>query len=400
VTGGNHTPLPRDCNIEKVFMNFELSNEQEMLRDNVRAFLQKEYAFDARREASRSSLGWRPDIWRSFAGPLGILGLSFPERVGGWGGDRIDTMVVMEEMGSVLVLEPYLETIVICGGILSRVGGARADEALRRIATGEEVAAFAWAEPNSRYDFSLVSTLATRDDFGWRIEGVKSVATAGPWASSLIVTARSSGTPGERTGISLFLVDKSTTGIDAVDYPTIDGRRASDFTFDRVRLPPDALLGEEGKAIDLVEQVADEAIAALGAEAVGIMSRLLRDTIDYTRQRRQFGRPISEFQVLQHRMVDMHMAIEMARSATYLVTLKLAAPANERALAASAAKVTVANACRFVGQNAIQLHGAMGMTDEIPLGDYFKRATVIEMEFGSADYHLARYAKLNRGSES
>jgi alkylation response protein AidB-like acyl-CoA dehydrogenase len=202
-----------------------------------------------------------------------------------------------------------------------------------------------------------------------------------------LVTARTSGISGERDGVSLFLVDKSTSGVTTSDYPTLDGRRASDVVFKSFHLPGDCLLGDEGRAITVIEQVADEALAAMGAEAVGL-SRLHEDTVGYTRQRRQFGQPIAGFQVLQHRMVDMYMEIEMARSATYLATLSLSHPAPERAPAASAAKVTVARARRFVGQNAVQLHGAMGMTDELAVSHYFKRATVLEREFGSRTCRL------------
>jgi alkylation response protein AidB-like acyl-CoA dehydrogenase len=256
--------------------------------------------------------------------------------------------------------------------------------------------ACAWAEPLSRYNFASVRTQAVRQGDGWLLSGAKAVAMGAPWASHLLVTARTSGTGAEREGVSLFLVDRHRRGVTVSAYPTVDGRRAGDVTFDAVELSADALIGVEGRALDLLDQVGDEAIAALCAEALGVMARLLEDTVAYTRQRRQFGQPIAGFQVLQHRMVDMYMQVEMARSATYLATMKLGAPAVERALAASTAKVTVANACRFVGQNAVQLHGGMGMTDELAVSHYFKRATMIESEFGTVDFHLARHATLSR----
>ena len=219
---------------------------------------------------------------------------------------------------------------------------------------------------------------------------------AAPWASQLLVTARTGGSVGERSGVSLFLFDRATRGVTLADYPTIDGRRASDLTFDGLHLPADALIGEEGRAMDFLDEAGDQAIAAICAEALGVLGVLQHDTVEYTKQRRQFGQAIANFQVLQHRLVDMYMEAQMAQSATYLVTFKLAGTALERALAASAAKVTVNKACRFVGQNAIQLHGGMGMTDETAVSHYFKRATMIEAEFGSVDFHLTRHAALMR----
>ncbi len=216
--------------------------------------------------------------------------------------------------------------------------------------------------------------------------------TAAPWASHLLVAARTSGGPGERKGLSLFLVSCSTPGVSMRSYPTIDGRRAADVTFDRVRLPPEALVGEEDEAADTIERSIDEAIAAMSAEAVGLLSKLHEDTLEYAKQRRQFGQPIGRFQVLQHRLVDMYMEIELSSSAACLATLRLSAPAQERARAASAAKVMINKACRMVGQSAIQIHGGMGMTDELAASHAFKRATAIELEFGTTDFHLARYA--------
>lgn len=381
-------------------MDFNFTEEQELLRNTLRSFLQDRYPFEQRRAASGAPSGWRPQIWKSLAEDLGVLGMSLPERAGGLGGDPTGTLVVMEELGRALVIEPYLETVVLCGGLLARAGGARADEVLARIGRGEAIVAWAWAEPNSRYDFASLSTTARRQGGGWRLDGVKSVVSAAPWASYMLVTARTSGATTERAGISLFLVDKATRGLSTSDYPTIDGRRAADVVLEDVVVPADALLGEAGQALASLEQAGDEGIAALSAEALGVLATLLRDTVEYTKQRRQFGQPLSSFQVLQHRMVDMYMELEMARSATYLATLKLHATPLERALAASAAKVTVSKACRFVGQNAIQLHGGMGMTDELAVSHYFKRATSIEAEFGTVDFHLARHARLSRAAST
>lgn len=379
-------------------MDFTFSEEQQLLRNSLRSFLADRYTFEARNRAVNSAEGWSPAIWKAFAEELGILGLAFPERVGGLDADAVSTMVVMEELGRALVVEPYLETVVICGGLLRRAGGDVADAALARIATGEQLLAFAWAEPKSRYDFAAIETRASRTASGWRLQGAKAVVKAAPWASHLLVSARTAGNPGERSGVSLFLVDKAAAGVSVTDYPTVDGRRAADVLFDGVELPADALLGSEGEALALIELVSDEAVAALCAEALGVNSRMLDDTVDYTKQRRQFGQPLSSFQVLQHRMVDMYMKVEMSRSATYLATMKLGEAAQERALAASTAKVTTGEACRFVGQNAVQLHGGMGMTDELAVSHYFRRATVMEGEFGSVDFHLQRHAALTRAA--
>lgn len=381
-------------------MDFSFTEEQELLRNSLRAFLRDRYAFEARTAAARDTLGMRREIWTGLAQELGILALSLPERVGGLGSDPVAVMVVMEELGRTLVVEPFLETVVLCGGMLARSGGERADDTLRRIGTGEEIVAFAGSEPQSRYDFGRVATTARRDGAGWRIDGVKSVVTTAPWASQLLVTARTAGQNGEREGISLFLIDAHATGVKTSAYPTIDERRAADIAFEGVHVPADALIGPEGQALEAIEATADATIAALCAEAVGVLSTLHSSTVDYTKQRRQFGQPIASFQALQHRMVDMYMHVEMAQSATYLATLKLASSPLERALATSTAKVTVNQACRFVGQNAIQLHGGMGMTDELAISHYFKRATAIESEFGSVDFHLQRYAALSRAAEA
>ncbi|HKT73159.1 MAG TPA: acyl-CoA dehydrogenase family protein [Steroidobacteraceae bacterium] len=379
-------------------MDFSFSEEQELLRNSLRSFLNDRYTFEQRRAASRSASGWRPELWSALAEDIDILGLSLPERTGGLGGDPVTTMVVMEELGRALVIEPYLESNIICGGLLSRAGGEHADTVLRAMGRGKQIVAFAWAEPGARYELSTVATRATREGGGWRLNGAKAVVTAAPWASKLLVTARTGGAVTDRGGLSLFLIDKDTAGVGTSDYPTVDGRRASDVVFENVHVSAQALIGSEGAAIDTLELATDEAIAASSAEALGVLSRLHSDTVEYARQRRQFGQPISSFQVLQHRMVDMYMEVEMARSATYLVTLNLQAARRERQLAASAAKVTVSKACRFVGQNAVQLHGGMGMTDELAVGHYFKRATVIEAEFGTVDFHLARHAALSRSA--
>lgn len=375
-------------------MDFAFSEEQLLLREGLARYLRDNHSFDVRRANASGERGRGSEIWRAFAKDLGVLGAGFPEAAGGAGGGAVETMVIMEELGSALVTEPYLETVVVAGGLLRQVGGPIALEALRRIIAGELVIAFGWAEPGARYGFSHVTTTARREAAGWRIDGRKVVVSAAPWASQLIVSARTSGKASEPEGVSLFLLDADKPGVGLSEYPTLDGRRAADLVLDNVVAPAEALLGEEGRSLALIERAGDEAIAALSAEAVGVLKRLLRDTVDYAQNRRQFGRPVSAFQALQHRMVDMYLQVELAASACLLATLSLDGPPAECAKAASAAKATISNACRFVGQSAIQLHGGMGMTDELPVSHYFKRATVIENEFGSADHHIARFARL------
>ena len=304
-------------------------------------------------------------------------------------------MVVMEEFGKALVVEPYLGTVVIGGGFLKHGKPAGAAELIERIIAGEITMAFAWAEPQGRYNLSDLKTTARKDGAGYVLNGHKAVVIGAPWASHLIVTARTGGGQRDPEGVSVFLVEADAEGIVTRDYPTVDGHRASEVYFENLTVPAEALIGPEGAALPLVEQVVDEAIAATCAEACGVLRRLHEGTLEYTRQRKQFGAPIASFQVLQHRMVDMFIQVEQAVSMTYMANIKLGEPAAERAKAVSAAKVQIGRACRFVGQNAIQLHGGMGMTDEMAIGHYFKRATMIEGQFGSVDHHLRRYEALS-----
>ncbi|MBE7218906.1 MAG: acyl-CoA dehydrogenase family protein [Caulobacteraceae bacterium] len=376
-------------------MDFSLSEEQTLLRDTLGRFLQDRYDFDARRKVVDSEAGWSPEVWRGFAEELGILGASFSEEHGGLGGGAVENMIVMEALGANLVVEPYLGTVVLGGGALKAAGGPLAEELIPAIVGGEAVFAFAYAEPKGRYDLADLETTARRDGDGWRIDGRKGVVVGAPWATHLLVTARTAGGRRDREGVSLFVVDATAPGISRRDYPTIDGRRASEIAFEGA---PARLLGEADAALPLVEQVVDEGIAAVCAEAVGAMRRMHAMTVDYARQRKQFGRAIADFQVLQHRMVDMFMALEQSVSMTYLATLKLDAPAAERMTAASAAKTKIARSARAVGQDAVQIHGGIGMTDELALGHVFKRTTVIEGLFGDADHHLKRYERLTLGA--
>ncbi len=376
-------------------MDFSFTEEQSMLRDTVASFLQDKYDFETRRGIVKSEAGWRPDYWKAFAEELGILGAPFSEELGGLGGGATENMIVMEEFGKALVIEPYLGTVVIGGGFLKHSGHAGAADLIGKIVAGEATFAFAYAEPQARYTWRDLKTTVRKDGSGYVINGHKAVVVGAPWASHLIVTARTGGGQRDEGGGSVFVVDKAAKGVVTRDYPTVDGLRASEVFFENVAVGADALIGAEGSGLPLVDKVIDEATAAVCAEAVGVLRKLHEGTLEYTKQRKQFGQPIAQFQVLQHRMVDMFIQLEQSVSMTYMATIKLAESDDERAKAISAAKVQIGRACKFVGQNAIQLHGGMGMTDEMAIGHYFKRATLIEGLFGSVDHHLRRYEALS-----
>ncbi|WP_066903059.1 acyl-CoA dehydrogenase family protein [Mycolicibacterium houstonense] len=380
-------------------MDFNLTNEQELLRDGLTKFLASRYDLATSRAAAKTGPGWQPEIWRGFAEELGILGATLPEEAGGIGGGPVESMVIAEALGHALVIEPFIDTVVVAGGLLHRSGNAEAAALLEDIVAGSAVVALAATEPTSGDNWRDVSTTARRDGDDWVLNGSKAMAVSAPLATHLLVTARTSGERADADGISLFLVDiaSMTTRFTAHHYRTVDDRRASDLTFADVRLPAGALLGGEGQAWPLLALARDEGAAAVCAEAVGGMRKVLADTVEYCKQRQQFGQPIGSFQALQHRMVDMHMEVEQAAAAVYLAVLNLDAEPAQRAKAVSAAKATIGRAARFVGQNAVQLHGGMGMTEELAIGHYFKRLTAVQYEFGSTDHHVGRYAELTRG---
>ncbi len=376
-------------------MDFAFTSEQDMLRDTVARLVREQYDFDTRRKVAKSEAGWRPEMWTQFA-ELGLLGASFSEADGGFGGSPIEAMIISEEFGKGLVIEPYLQTVVIGGGFL-RYGGtaAQKEENLAELIGGERRYAFAYSEPKSRFDLSDVSTTAKKDGNGFVLNGHKAVVTGAPFATHLIVTARTSGAQRDAAGVTVFLLPKDAKGVSTRDYPTVDGLRASEVYFENVSVGADAVIGEVGNGMPLIEKVADEAIAALCAEAIGCFKVLNEATISYAKQRKQFGQPIANFQVLQHRMVDMFMAAEQATSMTYMVTLKLGEPDRQRKLAASGAKVQIGKAGKLISQDAVQIHGGMGMTDELNVGHFFKRVTMIESQFGNTDWHLRRYTELS-----
>jgi pimeloyl-CoA dehydrogenase small subunit len=367
-------------------MDFDLSDEQRLLRDNVERLA-------AAAEAAPSGPAWSRERWKQFA-ELGLLALPFAEEDGGLGWGAVETMIVMEAFGKGLVREPYLETVVICGG-LARHGCAEAmrKDLASRIASGELVAAFAHQEREARYGLADVALAARKSGDFYRLDGVKSVVPHGDTADAFFVSARTEGERHQRDGVSLFLVDGKAEGLTRRPFALADGGQGAEIRFDNVGLATSAAIGAAGRASPLIERVVEEAIAALCAEAVGVMNQICDMTLAYLKTRKQFGRPIGSFQALQHRAADMFIALEQARSMAVYATMMVGeSDAAQRSAAISAAKVTVGKSGRFIGEQAVQLHGGIGMTMEYRLGAYFKRLTAIEMTFGDVDHHLLKVA--------
>ena len=376
-------------------MDFDLSEEQRLLDETVRRLIKDEYGFEKRKSYKGSPEGFSRKLWSRYA-EIGLLGLPFAEEHGGFGGSAVESMIVMESFGRGLVLEPYLASVVLGGGIVAAAGSAAQKQAiLPPLAQGKLMLAFAHGEPCSRYALGDVETSAARDGSGYVLNGRKAVVLHGDSADKLVVSARSGGSRRDRKGISLFLVDAKAKGVAVRGYPTVDGQRAAEIVLDEVRIGADALLGAPGEAYAAIEHALDRAIAALCAEAVGIMEVLNATTLDYLKTRKQFGVPIGSFQVLQHRMAEMMLEHEQAKSMAILAALSAdGADAQERRRVISAAKVQIGKSGRFIGQQAIQLHGGIGMTDEYTAGHYFKRLTMIAQSFGDEDHHLERFAEV------
>ncbi len=372
-------------------MDFSYSEIQQALQDSLRRFLAKEYDFEKRRHISRSAAGYSKEHWKALA-ELGVLGLGVPEAHGGMGGSPVDTMLVMESFGRAMVLEPYLPTVVLCGGLVRDLGSeAQQAAVLPAIAMGELILAFAHYEQGSRYALESVTTQAKRAGDGYVLTGAKSVVLAGAQADKLIVSARTAGGVRDGAGVSLFLVDREAPGVTVHGYVTQDGGRAAEVKLADVRVGADALLGQEGAALPAIERAVDLGIAPLCAEPVGAMNALLETTREYLKTRKQFGVPIGKFQALQHRMADMLIATEQARSMAIVAAVKVQSEgAAERRRMVSSAKALVGQSARYVGQQAVQLHGGMGVTDELAAAHLFKRLTVINITFGDVDHHLAQ----------
>ena len=371
-------------------MDFDLNDDQRMLKDSVDRVIADKYGFEQRKGFMKEPDGWSRAMWAQFA-ELGVLGLPFAEEHGGFGGGPVETMIVAEAIGRGLVVEPYLATVVLGGGLIRRAGDAALQaELLPQIAAGDLLLAFAHVERQSRYELHNVATIARNEGGRWRLEGDKGVVLHGDCANKLLVTARTAGATRDRDGIGLFLVDVPSEGVSVRGYPTQDGLRAAEVSLANATGVP---LGDPAGALPSVERVVDEALAFLAAEAVGVMQSMHESTVDYMKQRKQFGRAIGDFQALQHRAVDMYVLLEQARSMALLATMMAGEDdAMERHKAAAAAKVQIGRSGRKLGQEAVQLHGGIGVTMEYMVGHYFKRMSMIELMFGDADTHLAHLA--------
>ena len=375
-------------------MNFDLNEEQQLLQESVQKFVQNDYDFESRRKLVSSDRGYSEAHWQTFA-ELGWLGVPFAEADGGFGGGPIETMLLMQEMGKALVVEPYLATVVLFGGCLRRGGSPEQRERLLGgIVAGELQGALGFTEPQSRFNLLDVATQASAANGGYVLNGLKGVVLNGANADQLIVSARTSGDTRDPEGISLFLVDANAPGVERRGYPTVDGQRAAEVRLNNVRVSNQDLVGELGGGASLLQAVIDEGILAVGAEAVGCMEKLVHTTVEYSKNRKQFDQPIGQFQALQHRMVDMFIAQEQAKSMMYLAAMRMAEAAPDAEKVVAAFKVQVGNSARLVGQEAVQLHGGMGQTDELDVGHYFKRLTVIQHQFGDVDHHLGRFGAL------
>jgi len=376
-------------------MDFDLSEEQSLLRASVDRFVADHYAPAQRAARLYGDPGYSEEHWRLFA-EMGWLGLPFAARYGGYGGTAVDTAVLMESLGRGLVLEPYLSTVVMGGGLVAAAGSDEQKEAtIPRIIAGELTLACACLEPRSRFDPAWVETVAIPSGGGFTLNGHKCVVYQGPSAGAVVVSARTRGAPGERQGVSLFLLDQGLPGMERRDYRTLDGQWASDFFFREVQLGPHALLGSEGEAYPAIEYTLDHAVSAVCAEAVGAMARANEITRDYIRTREQFGVPIGSFQVLRHRWVDMHTEVELAKSMSDVLAMRLRDGDEDSGAMVAAAKIRVGRAAQVVGQGAVQLHGGIGMTDEYVIGHYYKRLLMIDMLYGNQDYHAGRFEQLD-----
>ena len=375
-------------------MDFTFNEEQSLIQDQVDQFVQKEYDWETRQALSNSDLGFGEDNWKKFA-DLGWLGICVSEDSGGFGGSSIESMLIMESFGKGLVVEPFLETVIMSGGLIDDHGSdEQKSSVLEPAISGEMHLALAYAEPQSRFNLSDVVTEAKSDGDSFILNGYKSVVMNGPSADKIIISARTSGAQLDESGISLFIVDANSDGLNKTNYKTVDGRRASDLTLENVSVSKSSLIGDQDKGFAILDSAIDKAILAISAEAVGAMEVLYKTTVEYTKTREQFGTAIGKFQVLQHRMVDMFMEYEQCKSLLYMATMKHEEGAEDAKKAISGLKYQVGKAGKFIGQQAVQLHGGMGVTDELNVGHYFKRLTTVGTIFGNTDYHLKKYTSL------
>jgi len=375
-------------------MNLEFTEEQVLLQDTLNRFLQNDYAFEQRQKLSRQGIGYSEQNWQVLA-EMGLLGIPFEEEYGGFNFGATGLMIVMEAIGKGLIVEPYLATVVLAGQLIQKAGSTDQKQTLLpELIEGKLKLAFAYVERQSRYDLSSVALKAEKYATSFSLTGKKSVVFNAETADKIIVTARTSGGDGDKSGISLFLLDKDSPGITMQHYHTVDGLRASELSFDQVEVGLDALVGELDNAFPVIESVIDSASAAICAEGVGVISQLRERTVEYLKIRKQFSQPLGHFQVLQHRAVDMFMAEEQMRSLAYLASIRIEGSArNEQVKAVSAAKVYLGDARSVVGEQAVQLHGGIGVTDELDVAHYYKRLTMLNNLFGDRDFHLQRFSQ-------
>jgi hypothetical protein len=375
-------------------MNFDFTEEQIMLRDSVARFIQEDYDFDTRQRIAGSDGGMSLDNWQTFA-QLGWLSIPFAEEHGGFGGNAVDVMLMMEQLGKGLVLEPYLATVLLFGGLLQK-GGSAEQQAnhIPKIIDGSCLGAFAYLERQSRFELADVKTTALADGDSFSLNGEKVVVFNGVNADHVIVSARTSGEQSDEQGISLFLLATDAPGVEKLSYRMMDGQVVANLVFTDVQVPAANLVGALGEAYPLIEAVALEANLALAAEAVGIMEQLNSKTVEYTKTRQQFGVAIGSFQALQHRMVDTFMAHEQTKSLLYRAVCAITDAEEDATTAIHALKVMVDRAGKQVFGEAIQLHGGMGITDELDIGHYAKRLMMINTSFGNGDYHQAKFNAL------
>ena len=375
-------------------MDFTFNEEQTLIQDQVDQFVLKEYDWETRQSLSNSDLGFGQENWQKFA-ELGWLGISVSEDSGGFGGSAIESMLIMEAFGKGLVVEPFLETMIMSGGLIDAHGSDQQKASILEPAiSGEMQLALAYAEPQSRFNLSDVVTEAKPEGDNFVLNGYKSVVMNGPSANKILVSARTSGSQLEENGLTLFIVDADSNGLNKTNYKTVDGRRASDISLENVTVSKDDVVGGVDSGFEILDLAIDKAILAISAEAVGAMEVLYKATVEYTKTREQFGTAIGKFQVLQHRMVDMFMEYEQCKSLLYMATMKQEEGAADAKKAISGLKYQVGKAGKFIGQQAVQLHGGMGVTDELNVGHYFKRLTTIGTIFGNTDYHLKKYTSL------
>lgn len=374
-------------------VNFDYTEEQQLLANSLKQFLTKGYTFEARKAILESAAGYSEQVWATFA-EMGLLGLPFASEYGGFGGNAVALLPVMEAIGESLLVEPYLATVGLGGQFIARGGtDAQKKALLPALVEGKLKLAFAQTERGARYTLAHVAARAKKSGNGYVLDGEKCIVIHGPCADKLVVSARTSGNDTDPQGISLFLVDRNAPGVSLKTYRTVDNLRTADIRFSGTTVPADALIGTAGAALPLIEAVVDYATALLCAETVGAIKYANDATLAYLKTRKQFGVPIGSFQALQHRMVDMMISYEQAKSMACLACVKVeSADPVERRRVVSAAKIKIADACRHVSQESVQLHGGMGMTEELKVSHTFRRLTTIAQTFGDADHHLERFA--------